>query len=178
METEILMGKLRRALKILINYVTFWRGDKVPGVGDQIRRTQLRQDQKARKKEMEELILMVREGRLHEADERQLETLNLMVELQKVLGSKTSPAESVTIDPAFLEQVKLAVAEVVATMPAAAGGPSTDPSRPKMHHTSLADLVQSGEKVDISHSEDLGEEKTGAEDSKGQLEKLRSLKGK
>jgi len=146
----------------------------MPGVADTIRRTQLSQDQKSRKKDMEELTRLVAEGRLHEADERQLETLQLMRELRESFISPTSeiaPADNTEI----IEAVKQAVGEVVAKMPAVS--PAQDPSRPKMKHTSLADLAQGTEEVTISHGGKLGEEQTGTEDSTDKLEKLRKLKG-
>ena len=153
----------------------------MPGVADQIRKTQLKQDQAARKKDMEELIRMVQEGRLHEADERQLETLKLIAELQQAFtpAPAETPAVSVNVDnQEIIEAVKQAMGEVVANMPAGGGiSPAADPSRPKMKHTSLADLAQSKDDVTISHGGTLGEEKTGADDSTDKLEKLKKLKG-
>ncbi len=146
----------------------------MPGVADTIRRTQLSQDQKARKKDMEDLTRLVAEGRLHEADERQLETLQLMRELRESFNappSEIAPADNADI----IEAVKQAVGEVVAKMPAVS--PAQDPSRPKMKHSSLADLAQGKDDVKISHDGKLGEEQTGTEDSTDKLEKLRKLKG-
>ncbi len=153
----------------------------MPGVADQVRRTQLKQDQKVRKKDMEELARMVQEGRLNEADERQLETLRLISDLQKSFGqTETTPAPvSVNVDNAeILKAVKQAMGEAIANMPVGRGlSPAEDPDRPKMKHTSLADLAQGKDDVTISHGGDLGEEKTATEDSTDKLEKLRKLKG-
>jgi len=105
----------------------------MPGVADQVRRTQLRQDQKSRKRDMEELIRLVEEGRLHEADDRQLETLRLISDLQKSLGqAETTPAPvSVNVDNAeIIEAVKQAMGEAMANMPAGRGlSPAEDPDR-------------------------------------------------
>lgn len=150
----------------------------MPGVGDQVRRTQLKLEQKQRKKEMEELILLVREGRLYEADERQLETLKLVRDLQQAFDAP-APNVSVTVDEKkIIKAVKRAMKEVVAKIPAPEGiSPAADPARPGMRHTSLADLVQGGDEVEIEHGDGLGEEETGTEDSAAKLEKLRKLKG-
>lgn len=157
----------------------------MPGVADQIKRTQQRLEQKARKKEMEELVRMVSEGRIHEADERQLETLRLIAELREgievpvgQLIRERAPDAPAAADPEFLEQVKKIVTDALAGLPVgAAGSPMLDPDRPKMGHTSLVDLVQPDGDMDISHDGDLGEETTGDEDSADKLEKLRRIKG-
>lgn len=150
----------------------------MPGVADQVRRTQLKQAQKRRKRDMEELIQMVREDRLHEADERQLETLRLIAELQKALPAGV-PDVSVNVDDKkIIKAIKKAMHEVVAEMPATGAVlPAAGPARPEMKHTSLSDLGQDDHEVEISHSDDLGEEQTGAEDSAAKLEKLRKIKG-
>ena len=80
------MPKLKKILSSLINFAKFWRDKEVPGVADQVRKTQLSQEQKARKSEMQELLKMLDEGRLHEADERQLEFLKLALELNELFG--------------------------------------------------------------------------------------------
>jgi hypothetical protein len=121
---------------------------------------------------MEELIQMVREGRLHEADERQLETLRLVKELQK------TQAEPTPFDPTLLEQIKEAVVAALASAPAIIEGTKIDAERPEMRHTSLSDIVLSDSNVSISHGEGLGEEKTGTDDSAAKLEKLKKLKKK
>ena len=58
------MSRLRTILKSLINSVKFWRDKEVPGVADQVRKTQLKQDQKSRQSEMSELLKMVQEGKV------------------------------------------------------------------------------------------------------------------
>lgn len=173
---------IMKILRFLRSYLPFWKGDKVPGVADQIKRTQQRQEQKARKREMEELVRMVSEGRLHEADERQLETLKLIAEIREGLGEPapvTAAAGAAEPDPEFLEQVKKVVTDALSGLPAsiAAGSPMADPARPKMRHTSMVDLVQPDTEISISHDGDLGEEKTGDDDSADKLEKLRRIKG-
>ena len=172
------MRKLWRILKSLINYVTFWKGSKMPGVADQVRRTQLTQDQRSRKRDMEELTRLVEEGRLHEADDRQLETLKLMRELREAFIF--APAEAALVEAnvdnkEILEAVKQAVSEAVAKMPRVS--PADDPDRPQMKHTSLTDLAQGKDEIKISHGGKLGEEQSGTEDSTDKLEKLRKLKG-
>ncbi len=79
------MSRLRKILSSLISYVKFWEDKEVPGVADTIRKTRLKQDQKARQSDMAELLRMVQEGRIHEADERQLENLKLALELNNLL---------------------------------------------------------------------------------------------
>jgi len=150
----------------------------MPGVADTIRRTQLSQDQKARKRDMEDLTRLVAEGRLHEADERQLETLQLMRELRESFTAgptEVAPIEVNIDNKEIIEAVKQAVGEVVAKMPAVS--PADDPDRPQMKHTSLADLAQGKDEIKISHGGKLGEEQSGTEDSTDKLEKLRKLKG-
>ncbi len=154
----------------------------MPGVADQIRRTQLSQDQKTRKQDMENLTKLVEEGRLHEADERQLETLRLIADLRQAFNAsnpEATPTTSVNIDnKEVIEAVRQAVGEAVANMSiGAVVSPAADPARPKMKHISLADIVQSEDEVKISHGGKLGEEQAGTEDSTDKLEKLRKLKG-
>lgn len=151
----------------------------MPGVADTISKTQKKQDQKARQADMKELLRMVQEGRLHEADERQLESLKLALELNTILGERTTPAP--VIDSSQLvEAVKQAITEGMSNVTINAissGDPMNDPSRPQMKHTSLADLIQDGTTVDISHSEGIGQDVEGGEESADKLEKLRKLKG-
>ena len=151
----------------------------MPGVADQIRRTQLTQEQKRRRKDMEEIFLMLNEGRIHEADERQLETLRMVEELKLSFGQGIDSNSSGNIDnEEIIQTIKQAVSDAVANLPiGAAGSPAADPDRPKMGHTSLVDLGQGEDKIIISHSDDLGEEQTGTENSVEKLKKLRKLKG-
>lgn len=171
------MSRLRKILKSLISSVTFWRDKEVPGVADTIRRTQLKQDQKSRKNEMQELLLMVQEGRLGEADERQLEHLKLALELNSLLGKQEAPQSGVD-SAQLVEAVKQAITEGMSNVTVTApGADGVDPSRPQMKHTSLANLTQSDDKVDISHKEEISKEVEG-EESADKLDKLRKLKGK
>ena len=151
----------------------------MPGVGDAIRKTQLGQEHQARKSDMQDLIRMVDEGRLNEADGRQLELLKLALELNNVIGNKT---EVLQINPDDIANaVSKAMESLIAKIPAqigAATSPLDDPERPGMKHTSLADLQQSGETVKIvDHGDKLGEASTGTGDSKAQREKLKRLRG-
>ncbi len=150
----------------------------MPGVADQVRRTQLTQDQKRRKQDMNEIAQMIAEGRLHEADERQLETIRMIAELKNSFGELGTPNVSVNVDnQEIIQAIKQAVNEAVAGLPAgAAVSPAADPDRPKMGHTSLGDLVQGEDDVTMRHSDDRGEEHTGTDDSTDKLEKLRNLK--
>ena len=172
------MSKVRKILSSLISSVTFWKGKDVPGVADQIRKTNLKQEQKARKTDMEELLKLVQEGRLNEADERQLENLKLALELNRLLEDRKPAEPQPTLAPEQLvEAVKQAISEGMSNVTInAGGGTATDPSRPQMKHTSLADLVQDDTKVDISHKEGISKDIEGAE-STDKLEKLRKLKG-
>ena len=78
---------LKKILAWMKNYATFWKGDKeVPGVADSIRKTNLTKQHQERRIDQAELLRMVKENRLHEADERQLETLKLAMELNSLLG--------------------------------------------------------------------------------------------
>ena len=173
------MNKSRKILSSLINFVKFWKDKDVPGVADQIRKTQLKQDQKARQSDMQELLRMVEEGRLHEADERQLENLKLALELNNVIqgqqGSQEKPEFSTE---QLMEAVKQAISEGMSnvTINAVAGEAAEDPSRPQMKHTSLVDLIQDDTKVDISHKEGISTEVEGKE-SATKLKQLRKLKG-
>lgn len=154
----------------------------MPGVNDQIRRTKLAQEQKARQQDMLEILTMAQQGRLHEADVRQLETLKLALELQKALAQSTEPKETPTINNGALEEaIKAAVAEAFKSLPTTTytGAPAAneDPSRPVMKHVSLTEFVHVDDKVVVSHGDSLGQDQESGEDSGDKLEKLRKLKG-
>lgn len=152
----------------------------MPGVSDAIRRTKLQQDQQAHRKDMEQLVALVKEGRLHEADARQLEVLKMALELHKVLGEREKPSETSSDKEAIVAAVKAAVSEIVTNLPSAvvtSVGQVEDRARPRMKHTSLADFVHTDEEVSISHGDSLGQTKESEEDSGDKLEKLRKLKG-
>ena len=153
----------------------------MPGVADAIRKTQLKQEQKARKNDMSELLKMVQEGRLHEADERQLETLKLALELNNVIGTK-SDTPVVDAD-AIAGAVSKAMSEVIENMSSRVIAEtnvlsSADPARPGMKHTNLVDLQQVDEEVEIvDHGDALvGESKTGPGDAADKLAKLKKLR--
>ncbi len=150
----------------------------MPGIADTIRKTQLKQDQKSRQSDMSELLRMVQEGRIHEADERQLENLKLALELNQLLGDKDTSQQGVD-STQLVEAVKQAISEGmsgVTVNTTVVGEGMIDPSRPQMRHTSLADLTQDNTKIDISHKEGISREVEG-EESTDKLEKLRKLKG-
>ncbi len=171
------MGRIRKILGFLTSYVPFWKDKDVPGVANQIRKTQLKQDQQVRKTDMVELLRMIQEGRLHEADERQLESIKMALELNSLLGEKQASPSGVD-STALVEAVKQAISEGMANVTvntAVVGEGVSDPSRPQMRHTSLADLVQDDTKVDISHIGEVSTEVEGTQ-SDNKLEKLRRLK--
>lgn len=148
------------------------------GVADQVRRTQQIQEQRARKDDMGLLIKMVKEGRLHEADERQLETLKLALELNQLMGEdRQQPVQASISSEDLAKAMKEAVSEVVANLPARGVGglPADDPARPQMKHVSLADLTQDNTAVNISHKDSVGKEIEGKASS-DKLEKLKKLK--
>ena len=137
-------------LRSWIDSVKFWKDKDVPGVADAIRKTQLKQEQKARQSDMQELIRMVKEGRIHEADERQLENLKLALELNNLIGAKQETTTTIEIGPEIAEAIKAALAEGLANAPQiihAGGGSVTAPARPGMKHTMLNELEH--EKTDL-----------------------------
>jgi hypothetical protein len=171
------MRSLWKKLTSLLDYVRSWKKEiNMPGVADQVRRTQLIQEQRRRKKDMEELVRMVKEDRLHEADERQLETLRIVTELQKAFEGEVAP---VGVPQDLLEAVREVVVDAVSKLPAptVAVRPQDDPDRPTMKHVSL-DLSQDGTDLQVSHGEELGKEEESTDDAKEQLNKLREIKRK
>lgn len=156
----------------------------MPGVADQIRKTQLAQEHARRKQDMGEILMLVKEGRLHEADERQLEVLRLALELNQLIDSKREVAEIPVASPvdseALTQALKDAVKEALHALPV--GGIvtsdlTTATSRPQMKHTSLTDFTQAEDEVVISHADDLGEIKEGESGAEDKLAKLKRLKG-
>jgi len=126
---------------------------------------------------MQELLRMVKEGRLGEADERQLESLKMALELNNLLDKQEAPQSGVDSDQ-LVAAVKQAITEGMSNVTInAPGADGVDSSRPQMKHTSLANLTQSDDKVDISHKEEISKEVEG-EESADKLDKLRKLKGK
>jgi hypothetical protein len=150
----------------------------VPGVADQVRKTQLSQEQKARKSEMQELLKMLQEGRLHEADERQLEYLKLALELNEFFGERNYPPIGGFDSEQLVAAVKQAISEGMSgiTINATTGEGTVDSSRPQMKHTPLSDLAQDDTVVNITHKEGIGTEVEG-EMLTDKLKRLRELKG-
>jgi hypothetical protein len=140
----------------------------------------MKQEQKQRASDMKELLRMVKENRLHEADERQLESLKLVAELQKVFGNGEA-TPPVGIPQELVDAVTNAVTDAVSNLPpgAVAGPvrPQDDPDRPTMGHVSL-DLSQDGNDLEVSHGDELGKEKESTDDAEDKLKKLRDLKRK
>lgn len=153
----------------------------MPGVADAIKNTALRQEQMQRKKEMETLLVLVQEGRLHEANAHQLEVLKLALELNKLIENKSAAvtAPAVVDTDALAAALKSAVQDALSNLPAAAsqGALPLDSSRPQMKHTSLTDFTHTDGDVSVSHGDTLGEAKTSEESAADKLEKLRKLKG-
>ena len=150
----------------------------MPGVADAERRTRNRQDKEQRKRDMDEILRMVKEGRLHEADDSQLETLGLALELQRAMSPEPAMLEAQT-DPGILEAIKEAVKESLAGVGVSSisASPALDPSRPEMKHTSLSSLKVTEDDLKVSHLEDMGQTKEGEEDAADKLAKLRKIKG-
>jgi hypothetical protein len=128
---------------------------------------------------MKELLRMVQEGRLHEADERQLENLKLALELNQLLESKKeSPAVDADV---LVDAIKTAVAEQLSNLPTTTvvtggGATSTDPSRPAMRHVNLGDLTHEKEDLEV-HGDMKGDTGKADEDAAAKLEKLRKIRG-
>jgi len=180
------MQRLRNKLSKIKNLLKFW-GDKkdMSGVADAIRNTQLKQEHLRRRKDMEMLLKMVQEDRLHEADARQLEILRLVRELGGI--GLELPAAPAVLPTSVIDEDRLAtlVAEKLA---ASLGSISQSPmgtqvtplqeDRPALRHVSI-DLEQVPEdniKVSVT---DLGEstQSPDSEDPTDKLKRLKILKG-
>jgi hypothetical protein len=125
---------------------------------------------------MQELLRMVQEGRLHEADEHQLETLKLTLELSNLLEQKQPKAVDVSAE--LIDAVKHAISEGLLQGDIRVGSGSDvgqDSARPEMRHVSLAELTQVDEDIDIAHKAAVSRTIEG-KDSVDKLEKLRQLK--
>lgn len=150
----------------------------MPGVADAVRATQSAQEHKKRQSEREELLRMVKEGRIHECTEHQMENLKLMLELQKAFGGELEPVVA-EIGDGVVDAVKQAVTDALANMPTrlvSGDGLVVDTARPSMRHMST-ELSQKDEGMTISNEEDLAKEETTADDSSDKLKRLRELKG-
>lgn len=152
----------------------------MPGVADAERRTKALQDQKGRKRDRESLKQLLAEGRLHEADDYQLEQIKLALELSEMLGIKQEVA------PGFDEEklaaaLRTAVADVVAAIPTGMTGPTgsatLDPARPKMGHTNMTSISHKEPGLDVQGADNLATESEGDETAAAKLARLRELKG-
>ncbi len=147
----------------------------MPGVADQIRKTGLRQEQKARKSDKDDLLRMLKEGRIHEADERQLEMLSLALELKDLLNTKAPAPDTNDIASVIKDAITEGMSNIKVQPTTIYARETDDPNRPGMKHVSLAKLAQTGTEVDISHTEEIGKPVEGT-DSAGKREKLKKLK--
>ncbi len=166
-----------KTLRAWIGSVRFWKDNNVPGVADQIRKTQLSQDRQSRQSDMQELLRMVEEGRLHEADDRQLETLKLSLELNHLLEPKAQGPVEVNISSDIIDAVKVAIAEQLKNSGGVhyQGRPADDPARPGMRAVTLGDL--SHEKTDLEIQGDMkGDTGKSADDAAAKRELLKKIK--
>ncbi len=169
-------------MRSMLSYLRFWKGDKnVPGVADVERRTKAAQEQKTRKSERDNLLVLIAEGRLHEADAAQIEQIKLALELGELLNHEP---QSTGIDADQLAAaLKGVVTDLVAAMPkvihtsGSGGGSVEDTSRPGMKHTSLSSITHKDSEINISHGDALTVEKEGDEDAGEKLKRLREIKG-
>ena len=153
----------------------------MPGVADAERLTRLKQDKKGRTSDKNELLRLVKEGRLHEADERQLETIKLALELNQLL----SPPQGGTsnLDPEVLAgALKSAMSEVLSQLPAVterAINPETsvDASRPRMKHVDLTVIQHTDTGLEIKQDDTLVHNQESEEDSANKLRRLKELRG-
>lgn len=152
----------------------------MPGVADAIKNTALHQEQVQRKKEMETLLILVQEGRLHEANAQQLEVLKLSLELNKLIEAKSIPTSPAVVDTeALAAALKSAVQDALGNLTSATppGVLPTDPGRPQIKHTPLTEFTHPDGDVSVSHGDTLGEARISEESAAEKLEKLRKLKG-
>ena len=151
----------------------------MPGVADAERKTRASQKQQGRKRDREALMDLLAQGRLHEADEHQLEQIKLALELSELMGAKQ---EGPALDEEKLvSAVRAAMAEVVANMPTGISGPTgssvSDPARPKMGHNSMTSISHKDSGFDVQGAENLTQETEGDEDAAEKLRRLKELKG-
>ena len=152
----------------------------MPGVADAERRTRAAQKQQGRKRDRETLLNLLAEGRIHEADEHQLEQIKLALELSELMGVKQESGPALDEDK-LVAAMRAAMAEVVADMPVATGGAAgsgaSDPSRPKMGHNSMTSISHKDSGLDVQGAENLTQETEGDDDAAEKLRRLRELKG-
>ena len=151
----------------------------MPGVADAERKTRDLQKQRGRKRDRETLMSLLAEGRLHEADEHQLEQIKLALELSEMMGVKPESGPALD-EEKLVSAVRAAMAEVVSNMPQAVGptGSSvSDPARPKMGHNSMTSISHKDSGLDVQGAENLTQETEGDEDAAAKLRRLKELKG-
>lgn len=153
----------------------------MPGVADAERRTRASQKQQGRKRDRETLLNLLAEGRIHEADEHQLEQIKLALELSELMGVKQESGPALDEDK-LVAAMRDAMAEVVANMQAVvgtAGSAASDPiaSRPKMGHNSMTSISHKDSGLDVQGAENLTQEAEGDDDAAEKLRRLRELKG-
>ncbi|MBD3260993.1 MAG: hypothetical protein GF334_04825 [Candidatus Altiarchaeales archaeon] len=150
----------------------------MPGVADVERHTKLKQEKEDRVRDRKELIRLVQEDRLHEADERQLESIKLALELKQIMESKK---ETPDVDAnALADAVRSAVSEAISQLPVGRGNPHSaveSPSRPRMRHSDLTSIKHGDSGLKISHGDSLAEKKGSDEEAADKLRRLRKLKG-
>ena len=155
----------------------------MPGVADAERRTRSHQSKKDRDRDKEELFLLVKENRLHEADERQLEAIKLALELNQILGERS---QQPTLDTeALASAIKGAMSDLISSIPKTSGDgnisgeeTTTQSVRPKMRHVDLTTIDHGKSGIDISHGETLTQDTEGNDDSSDKLRRLKELRGK
>lgn len=151
----------------------------MPGVADAERKTKASQKQQGRKRDRETLMTLLAEGRLHEADEHQLEQIKLALELSELMGVKQEVSAGLD-EKALVSAIRVAMAEVVANMPRAVvptGSSVSDPTRPKMGHNSMTSISYKDSGLDVQGAENLTQEAEGDADAAEKLKRLKELKG-
>lgn len=155
----------------------------MPSVADAERRTKATQEQRGRKEDRENLLRLVSEGRLHEADGHQLEQIKLALELSELLGTTKQEPTPIIDAETLTAALRGAVADVMAGMPTVSnvgvptGSHAPDPARPKMKHTSLASITHKDSELSVNHGDTLVQENKGNEDTAEKLRRLKKLKG-
>lgn len=152
----------------------------MPGVADAERRTRNAQEQKGRKQDRDQLMQLLAEGRLHEADAHQVEQIKLALELSEMLGVKQEAAPGMD-EEKLAAALRTALAEVIAAMPTgysgSAGSSPSDVSRPGMKHTSLTSITHKESGLDVIGGDSLATESEGEEGAAEKLARLKELKG-
>lgn len=161
----------------------------MPGVADRVRKTQLLQEREQRREETQEVLNLIKENRLHEADDRQIDLIKTSMEITttineaKIAGRRSHDLQSQLDKLGDLENlinnaVRSALSGVVQGGGSAVSSPPSDPQRPKMEHISIADIQIAQEPVSLTNSTSLGETVVNDSEATDKLEQLRRLKGK